>query len=108
MRKSAKESQENRFVHLPDRHRIFQYIDMALAGISQVPNLSKDRDHVCTKTAALLCNHLYTGAQSDIEIESIVFLLGKVCEFSAQTAKDVLMWLAQDKDDEVNQSFPLV
>jgi CCR4-NOT transcription complex subunit 1 len=102
MRNVAKECKERRLSDLPALdHPIFQYIDGILQIVGIIPNASKVKDSVCTDVASHLCNIIYADDQGELEIESVVFLLRKLCEMSPNTAKEVVMWLARDKEDEV-------
>jgi CCR4-NOT transcription complex subunit 1 len=107
VRKVAKESEERHLHDLPVDHPIFQYIDGILHHIGVIPNASKVKDGVCTTVASHLCNVVYVEGQSELEVETVVFLLRKLCELSPNTAKEVVMWLARDKEDEVGSSVQL-
>jgi CCR4-NOT transcription complex subunit 1 len=97
---------EERHLHdLHTDHPVFQYIESILHHIGMIPNASKVKETVCTGVAASVCNLMYADEQSDLVVESLVFLLRKLCELSPNTAKEVVMWLSRDKDDDVNEVY---
>ncbi|KAI5788467.1 CCR4-Not complex component, Not1-domain-containing protein [Geopyxis carbonaria] len=103
MRKVAKDTNENHLHNLRGAdHPIFQYVDGILHHISLINTQggSKIKEQICTSVASLICNMLYADAQGELEVESLVFLLRKLCELSPNTAKEVVMWLARDKEDD--------
>lgn len=104
MRHIADTSAEEHLHDLQDGHMIFQYIENILQHIGMIPNNgNKVKENVCTAVASHLCNMVYAEEQGELEIESLVFLLRKLCEMSASTAKEVVMWLARDKEDGANE-----
>lgn len=95
---------EERHLHdLETNHTIFQYIEGILNIVGVIPNAGKAKDTVCTGIAANLCNLIYADDQSDLVVESLVFLLRKLCELSPNTASEVITWLSRDKDDDVSE-----
>jgi len=103
MRHIAEGREESNLQELHADHPIFQYIESILHNIGVIPNTTKLKDAVCTNAASHLCSLVYAESQSLLVVESLVLLLRKLCELSPNTAKEVVMWLARDKEDGVNE-----
>ncbi|KAL7272945.1 CCR4-NOT core subunit cdc39 [Rhizina undulata] len=101
LRKVAKDSVEQRIEEIRGDHAIFHYMEAILSSVSAAsPTLARIRDPLCTAVANQICQVLYTEAQKQLEVEALVCLLQKVCDISASTAKDVVMWLTREQEDE--------
>lgn len=102
MRKLAKECGDVReLTALRPDHAIFQYIEGIVHHIGTVPNPAKFKENLCTGLASVICNALYSEVSGELEVESLVFLLKRLCDLSPNTAKEVIMWLQRDREDEV-------
>lgn len=58
-------------------------------------------DNLCMTLAGHLCRLLYNQAESNLEAESFVFLLEKLCQLSQNTAQEVMAVLVSQENDEL-------
>ncbi|KAF2746507.1 Not1-domain-containing protein [Sporormia fimetaria CBS 119925] len=61
---------------------------------------SAEKDSFAHRLAAQVMNHLFTEEVRRLEIEILVALLQKLCAMSAQTSRQVLIWLATMQEDD--------
>src|SRR5690606_30714602 len=101
MREIAAKCEEHHLHALPTDHPVFNYIDGILHTIAIMPQGVRMRETVSNHAASVICNAMYASEeQNEIEVESLGLLLRKLCELSPNTAKEVVMWLSRDKEDD--------
>jgi CCR4-NOT transcription complex subunit 1 len=105
MRRAARSSDEEHLEDISTEHLIFHFCNAILQSISaNHPLLTRPvKDGLCSAVASQICQILFTDGQdqTQLEVEALVYLLRKVCELSASTRQDVVLWLAQPREDEV-------
>ncbi|RPB11593.1 Not1-domain-containing protein [Morchella conica CCBAS932] len=104
MRRAARSSDEEHLEDISTEHLIFHFCNAILQSISaNHPLLTRPvKDGLCSAVASQICQILFTDGQdqTQLEVEALVYLLRKVCELSASTRQDVVLWLAQPREDE--------
>ncbi|KAK9467949.1 CCR4-Not complex component, Not1-domain-containing protein [Lipomyces arxii] len=101
--KLIKESPEPSFDSLPADDRI----KLTVTSILSAANRHAARDSVVHKTSQLTVNVLFTVAQSQLARETLAYLLARLCDLSAGTAKEVVLWLLHS-DDERKYNGPVM
>ncbi|KAJ8055344.1 CCR4-Not complex component, Not1-domain-containing protein [Yarrowia lipolytica] len=81
-------------VELPADHEIRVRLLQLLSLVSKSPY----QNEVVLRTSQLVVNALFTQSDSQLSHESFALLLGKLCELSAETCKEVLLWLIHSSD----------
>ncbi|KAI9670819.1 MAG: hypothetical protein M1829_004708 [Trizodia sp. TS-e1964] len=63
--------------------------------------MSPHREEASLSAANKICMALYTQTDTNLEIEALVGLLAKLCKISSVTAKEVILWMANQDDERV-------
>ncbi|KAF3916769.1 hypothetical protein ABW20_dc0107951 [Dactylellina cionopaga] len=58
-------------------------------------------DNLCMALAGNLCRLLYSQAETNIEAETFVFLLSKLCQLSQNTAQEVMAVLVSQENEQL-------
>ncbi|KAK9362606.1 hypothetical protein V1504DRAFT_487975 [Lipomyces starkeyi] len=93
--KLVKECTETSFDQLPADHRVKTTVNSIIA----VANRHPLRDPVIHKTSQLAVSVLFTVADSQLARETLAYLLARLCDLSAETAKEVVLWLIYSEDE---------
>ncbi|KAK9374304.1 uncharacterized protein V1513DRAFT_470794 [Lipomyces chichibuensis] len=93
--KLVKECTEAAFDQLSADHRVKTTVNSIIA----VANRHPLRDPVIHKTSQLAVSVLFTVADSQLARETLAYLLARLCDLSAETAKEVVLWLIYSEDE---------
>ncbi|KAK9243263.1 hypothetical protein V1506DRAFT_516426 [Lipomyces tetrasporus] len=93
--KLVKDCTETSFDQLPADHRVKATVNSIIA----VANRHPLRDPVIHKTSQLAVSVLFTVADSRLARETLAYLLARLCDLSAETAKEVVLWLIYSEDE---------
>lgn len=103
LEKLINESKETSLAQLTSEHPI----SALLTQILSVASRSLLKDQVVLKTSQMAVSALFTLTDSQLGREVFCFLLDKLCELSATTAKEVVLWLIYS-DDERKYNVPVM
>lgn len=103
LEKLISESPETSLAQLTSEHPI----SVLLTQILSVASRSLLKDQVVLKTSQMAVSALFTLTDSQLGREVFCFLLDKLCELSATTAKEVVLWLIYS-DDERKYNVPVM
>ncbi|KAK9365989.1 hypothetical protein V1509DRAFT_674546 [Lipomyces kononenkoae] len=93
--KLVNECAEVSFDQLPADHKVKTTVNSIIA----VANRHPLRDPVIHKTSQLIVSVLFTVADSQLARETLAYLLARLCDLSAETAKEVVLWLIYSEDE---------
>ena len=93
----AKEAPEKHFKELPRESPLMDVIaQIQHLTLSSSPN----PDGVAMLAASAICSSLYATATDTLEVEVLVRLLGKLCQISMATAKEVMLLFRNQEDEK--------
>jgi CCR4-NOT transcription complex subunit 1 len=95
LQNAAREAPEQHAKDLRPHSPTLQIFDRILRLILDSPN----REDLCLSAARWASSVLYTQTEKTLEVEALVQLLHKLCHLSALTAKEVILWLASQKEE---------
>lgn len=95
MIKTIKEMPDGPYEQLPNDDRLKAMVNSILS----VANRSPLRDQVISRTSQLTVSVLFTVADSQLAREALGYLLARLCDLSAATLKEVVLWLILSEDE---------
>lgn len=90
-----KDSHEHSLSELDQNSRIMVLINQILS----VATRSAVRDEVILKTSQIVVSAMFSSPTSKLGREVLCYLLGKLCELSNMTSKEVVLWLLYSDDE---------
>ncbi|KAK7208402.1 CCR4-Not complex component, Not1-domain-containing protein [Myxozyma melibiosi] len=95
MIKTIKELPDGSYEKLPADSRVKAMVNSILS----VANRSPLRDQIILRTSQLTVSVLFTVADSQLAREALGYLLARLCDLSAATSKEVVLWLILSEDE---------
>ncbi|CAN6622942.1 general negative regulator of transcription subunit 1 [Trichomonascus vanleenenianus] len=103
LEKAIAESKETSFTELTAEHKVSQIMTQILTTAQRSPM----RDQLVLRTSQITVSLLFTATDSQLGREVLCFMLDRLCEYSAATAKEVVLWLIYS-DDERKYNVPVM
>uniref|UniRef100_A0A060T7L4 General negative regulator of transcription subunit 1 n=1 Tax=Blastobotrys adeninivorans TaxID=409370 RepID=A0A060T7L4_BLAAD len=103
LERAVAESSETSIEELSAEHKV----STILSDILSIATRTSFRDQIILKASQMIVSALFTAVDTQLGREVLCYLLDRLCEFSSNTAKEVVLWLIYS-DDERKYNVPVM